>query len=61
MTPIKKILTGTTMLSPNAFVLRDPVTIGTAILGLLSALLLLELLALANCCLCCWIRLPLAW
>jgi hypothetical protein len=32
MTPIKKILTGTTMLSPNAFVLRDPVTIGTYIL-----------------------------
>jgi hypothetical protein len=33
MTPIKKMLTGTTMLSPNAYVLRDPVTIGTAILS----------------------------
>jgi hypothetical protein len=32
MTPLKKILVGTTMLTPNAYVLRDPVTIGTYIL-----------------------------
>jgi hypothetical protein len=36
MTPIKKILTGTTMLSPNAFVLRDPVTIGYAIISVFT-------------------------
>ena len=33
MTPLKKQLVGTTMLTPNAFIVRDPITIGTIILG----------------------------